>query len=293
MINYTIDYFYSIKEKIININNYYDNYNNKINDLVKKYDCFNNKPTQISNNRFNKDKYYNNRNFKNKYYSKNNFKTIEKKKPSKTDQQLILSKFNKISNNNYQQISKEIINILNDTNYEIVIDKLFEISYKQTNYYDIYENIYKLLLSHDNTLLFEKMKLFLLTKINSIILNLNGDMTLIVKHIDKNILKYDEFCDINKSSKYLKGKIFVISKLINNQIIDIDKDFFVNNIFKYENYNNEIYLELLQIINNNIGLTEKKIEILGDYIDKTDFKGKYIIKFKIKDIIENKNIKII
>lgn len=292
MINYTIDYFYSIKEKIINNNNY-DDYNNKINELVKKYDCFNNKPTQISNNRFNKDKYYNNRNFKNKYYSKNNFKTIEKKKPSKTDQQLILSKFNKISNNNYQQISKEIINILNDTNYEIVIDKLFEISYKQTNYYDIYENIYKLLLSHDNTLLFEKMKLFLLTKINSIILNLNGDMTLIVKHIDKNILKYDEFCDINKSSKYLKGKIFVISKLINNQIIDIDKDFFVNNIFKYENYNNEIYLELLQIINNNIGLTEKKIEILGDYIDKTDFKGKYIIKFKIKDIIENKNIKII
>lgn len=292
MINYTIDYFYSIKEKIINNNNY-DDYNNKINDLVKKYDCFNNKPTQISNNRFNKDKYYNNRNFKNKYYSKNNFKTIEKKKPSKTDQQLILSKFNKISNNNYQQISKEIINILNDTNYEIVIDKLFEISYKQTNYYDIYENIYKLLLSHDNTLLFEKMNLFLLTKINSIILNLNGDMTLIVKHIDKNELKYDEFCDINKSSKYLKGKIFVISKLINNQIIDIDKDFFVNNIFKYENYNNEIYLELLQIINNNIGLTEKKIEILGDYIEKTDFKGKYIIKFKIKDIIENKNIKII
>lgn len=292
MINYTIDYFYSIKEKIINNNNY-DDYNNKINELVKKYDCFNNKPTQISNNRFNKDKYYNNRNFKNKYYSKNNFKTIEKKKPSKTDQQLILSKFNKISNNNYQQISKEIINILNDINYEIVIDKLFEISYKQTNYYDIYENIYKLLLSHDNTLLFEKMKLFLLTKINSIILNLNGDMTLIVKHIDKNELKYDEFCDINKSSKYLKGKIFVISKLINNQIIDIEKDFFVNNIFKYENYNNEIYLELLQIINNNIGLTEKKIEILGDYIEKTDFKGKYIIKFKIKDIIENKNIKII
>lgn len=292
MINYTIDYFYSIKEKIINNNNYND-YNNKINELLKKYDCFNNKPTQISNNRFNKDKYYNNRNFKNKYYSKNNFKTIEKKKPSKTDQQLILSKFNKISNNNYQQISKEIINILNDINYEIVIDKLFEISYKQTNYYDIYENIYKLLLSHDNTLLFEKMKLFLLTKINSIILNLNGDMTLIVKHIDKNILKYDEFCDINKSSKYLKGKIFVISKLINNQIIDIEKDFFVNNIFKYENYNNEIYLELLQIINNNIGLTEKKIEILGDYIEKTDFKGKYILKFKIKDIIENKNIKII
>jgi len=292
MINYTIDYFYSIKEKIINNNNY-DDYINKINELVKKYDCFNNKPTQISNNRFNKDKYYNNRNFKNKYYSKNNFKTIEKKKPSKTDQQLILSKFNKISNNNYQQISKEIINILNDTNYEIVIDKLFEISYKQTNYYDIYENIYKLLLSHDNILLFEKMKLFLLTKINSIILNLNGDMTLIVKHIDKNELKYDEFCDINKSSKYLKGKIFVISKLINNQIIDIEKDFFVNNIFKYENYNNEIYLELLQIINNNIGLTEKKIEILEDYIEKTDFKGKYILKFKIKDIIENKNIKII
>lgn len=292
MINYTIDYFYSIKEKIINNNNY-DDYINKINELVKKYDCFNNKPTQISNNRFNKDKYYNNRNFKNKYYSKNNFKTIEKKKPSKTDQQLILSKFNKISNNNYQQISKEIINILNDTNYEIVIDKLFEISYKQTNYYDIYENIYKLLLSHDNILLFEKMKLFLLTKINSIILNLNGDMTLIVKHIDKNELKYDEFCDINKNSKYLKGKIFVISKLINNQIIDIKKDFFVNNIFKYENYNNEIYLELLQIINNNIGLTEKKIEILRDYIEKTDFKGKYILKFKIKDIIENKNIKII
>lgn len=292
MIYYTIDYFYSIKEKIINNNNY-DDYINKINELVKKYDCFNNKPTQISNNRFNKDKYYNNRNFKNKYYSKNNFKTIEKKKPSKTDQQLILSKFNKISNNNYQQISKEIINILNDTNYEIVIDKLFEISYKQTNYYDIYENIYKLLLSHDNTLLFEKMKLFLLNKINSIILNLNGDMTLIVKHIDKNELKYDEFCDINKSSKYLKGKIFVISKLINNQIIDIEKDFFVNNIFKYENYNNEIYLELLQIINNNIGLTEKKIEILEDFIEKTDFKGKYILKFKIKDIIENKNIKII
>ena len=119
----------------------------------------------------------------------------------------------------------------------------------------------------------------------------NNELSLIDKHIDKVKLDYDDFCDVNKNAKHLKGKIFIISNLIKNEIIKLEKNELINNLFKYENYDNEIFLELLQILNNILVLDEEKISVLQNYVDTSNFKGKMMLKFKLKDIIDNKLIK--
>ena len=116
-------------------------------------------------------------------------------------------------------------------------------------------------------------------------------LSLIDKHIDKVKLDYNEFCDINKNAKHLKGRISIICNLIKNEIINYDKDNLIDTLFKYENYDNEVFLEVLQILNNILKLDDKKIEVLQEYVNTTNFKGKMMLKFKLKDIIDNKPIK--
>ena len=99
---------------------------------------------------------------------------------------------------------------------------------------------------------------YITTKINDIINNKNNDLSLIDKHIDKVKLDYNEFCDINKNAKHLKGRISTICNLIKNEIINYDKDNLIDTLFKYENYDNEVFLEVLQILNNILKLDDKK-----------------------------------
>ena len=135
----------------------------------------------------------------------------------------------------------------------------------------------------------EVRKNYLTNKIDEIVTNKNGDLKLIVTNTSSN--SYDEFCDINKEKKNLKGKIKIILYLIKNNIIPFTKDYIFKNILKYKDYENDIYLEILQIIHNIIYLEENQIEDLNNYLKTNNFKGKMMYKFKIKDIIDNIKMK--
>lgn len=268
------DYYYFLNIKnTINNSNIEDDLKNKINDIFNTHQCFNLKNKLV----------------KSRYTSKPIL--LE----NKTDDKIILSYLNKITNKNYDELSIKIIKNITNYNYNIIIEKLLEISYKQPNYSDLYIKLYKIIhtyiLEKKEIILFNKITNLILEFFNNIINNKNNDLNLIIKHIDKKKLEYNDFCDINKNSKHLKGKINIICYLIKNKIINIDKNYLIDTLFEYENYDNEIFLELLQIINNILLLNNDKINILKEYLNTEDFKGKMIIKCKIKDIIDNRKIK--
>jgi|TARA_B110000240_G_scaffold197760_1_gene254226 hypothetical protein len=268
------DYYYFLNIKnTINNSNIEDNLKNKITDIFNTHQCFNLKNKVV----------------KNRYTSKP--KLLE----NKTDDKIILSYLNKITNKNYEELSTKIIKNITNYNYTIIFEKLLEISYKQPHYSNLYIKLYKrinnFILEEKNNILLDNIYNFILEYSNNIINNKNNDLNLIIKHVDKKKLDYNDFCDINKNSKHLKGKINIICYLIKYKIINIDKNYLIDNLFKYENYDNEIFLELLQIINNILVLDNDKIDVLREYIKTSDFKGKMMIKFKLKDIIDNKKIK--
>ena len=274
VIIYEYDFFYSIKDKV---NDYI--INTELLDRIKKlndYDCFKNKYKTWG---------------KSSYVKKDKF--LKRPIIKKTENKEIIGYLNKITIENYNDLSKNIINNICIDNYKLIIDKLFEISYKQTNYFKLYFKLYKLILLND----FEDNNLqyiinnYLNDKFLNIINNNNNDLELIIEHIDKNDLNYNDFCDINKNAKYLKGKIFIICKLIKSDLLKINKNNIIDNLIKYKNYDNEIYLDLLQITNNILNLTENEINILQNYLDTNNFRGKMMIKFKLQDIIQNKLIK--
>lgn len=280
---YSIDYFLNKKKEI---NKTDENLKKILTDIYSKHECFN---ETIVNRRPLYSKYK----YKKNSYKYNNYKEISEnnRKKNKTDIQLVLGYLNKLSNTNYKDLSEKIISNISHDNYIKIINKLFEISYKQTTYYKLYINLFEQIINIDNKELVKNINNYIISQINDIILNKNEDLTLINKHIDKVKLEYDDFCDINKNAKFLKGKIYIISKLIKNEIIDINKEYLIDTIFKYKNYDNEIFLEVLQILNNILKLDDEKIRLLQEYIDITNFKGKMMLKFKLKDIIDNKIIK--
>jgi len=309
---YDINYFIAVKNNI-DLTNIDVNLKNKINNLFSSYDCFD--ETKIntkydtngkySNNKYSNNKYSNNKYSNNKYsnnkYKTNknrqqNFQNLEKnniiRKKDRTDVEIILSYLNKLTKNNYEDLSTKICENICEDNYQRIIDKLFEISYKQTSYTELYILLYKKIVSSitENDLI-NNIITHITTKIDDIINNKNNDLSLIDKHIDKVKLDYNDFCDINKNAKHLKGRISIICNLIKNEIINLDKNNLIDNLFKYENYENEIFLEVLQILNNIIKLDDKKIKVLQNYVDTSNFKGKMMLKFKLKDIIDNKPIK--
>ena len=261
IIVYTPEFFNNIKNEVKK-NEIDETLKKTIQNLISNYSCF---------------KRY--RNFNNSYKKKTYYKSYT----PKTDDKIIVGYLNKITNDNYELLSKKVILNTNDNNFKLIIDKLNFISFKQSNYSELYINLYKSLITDDNR------KKYLNEKINDIILNKNDELKLIVNNTFSN--SYNEFCDINKEKKELKGKIKIILNLIKNNIIDFDNEYIYNNILKYTDYYNDIYLELLQIINNIIGLDNKNINHLNNYLETNDFKGKMMYKFKIKDIIENRSIK--
>lgn len=261
IIVYTPEFFNNIKNEVKK-NEIDETLKKTIQNLISNYSCF---------------KRY--RNFNNNYKKKTYYKSYT----TKTDDKIIVGYLNKITNHNYELLSKKVILNTNDINFKLIIDKLNFISFKQSNYSELYINLYKSLITDENR------KKYLNEKVNDIILNKNDELKLIVNNTSSN--SYNEFCDINKEKKELKGKIKIILNLIKNNIIDFDNEYIYNNILKYKDYDNDIYLELLQIINNIIGLDNKNINNLNNYLETNDFKGKMMYKFKIKDIIENKSIK--
>lgn len=261
-------------------------FKNILKEIFKKYPCFN-PSTNVRKPQYNKYKYKRNN------YRHNTFKeTSEKNRlKRKTDIQIILGYLNKLSTKNYNELSEKIIESICEENYIKIINKLFEISYKQTSYSELYVKLYKKIISVDDSELIENINTYIINEITNIILNKNDDLTLIDKHVDKAKLDYNDFCDINKNAKNLKGKINIISKLIKNNVIKLEKNYLIDNLFKYENYDNEVFLELLQILNNILNLDNEKIKVLQEYVDTANFKGKMMLKFKLKDIIDNKPIK--
>lgn len=266
---YEPELFNSIKA---NIN--YDNIDKDIQiiiqNILKNFNCFKN-PKDYER--------------KNNFYKQHNKRYFPKITKPKTDDKIILSYLNKITDDNYDNLSEKIISNLRDDNYKIIIDKLLLISFKQSNYCNLYIDLYKLIIVDD-------IKIeYLNNKIYEIITNKNDDLKVLISNENINQLHYDDFCDNNKEKKNLKGKINIIINLIKFDITKIKIGFIYENLIKYKNYNNEIYLEILQIINNVIKLDEYIIEDLQNYLDNNNFKGKMMIKFKIQDIIENKVIK--
>jgi hypothetical protein len=289
---YDINFFTEVKNNISD-NHITSTLQDKITKLFSSFDCFNenkyNSKYNTSSNKYN-SKF---RTHKNKYKKYSN---IEKKFPqrnkNKTDVDIILSYLNKITNSNYNDLSIKICDNISDDNYEKIINKLFEISFKQSTYTELYINLYKkILLDINYNSLNNKIINTIINNCNNIINNESNDLDLLNEHVNKVKLDYDDFCKINKNSKYLKGKINIICYLIKNEIINLDKQLLIDKLFKYKNYNNEIFLELLQIINNTIGLDQNIINELNDYVNTSNFKGKMMIKFKLQDIIDNKCIK--
>jgi hypothetical protein len=259
---YNQEDFNSIENKIE-----YDNIDlelkKKIKHLINNYSCFK------------KFKKFNNFYKKNRYHSREIV--------PKTEDKVILSYLNKITNTNYDSLSIKIKSNIRDNNYKMIIDKLLLISFKQSNYSKLYINLYKLII-------IDEIKCqYLNEKIEEILVNKNGDLNLLLDKISSDT--YDEFCDNNKEKKSLKGKIKIIINLIKSDIIPIGKEFLIKNLIKYKNFENELYLELLQIINNISGLDKVVIKDLQNYLDNNNFKGKMMIKFKIQDIIQNQIIK--
>jgi hypothetical protein len=77
---------------------------------------------------------------------------------------------------------------------------------------------------------------------------------------------YDIFCKNNKKVKLFKGKIFVIIHLIKNNIIN--KEFIkilINKIYKYEDFMNDIFLDILHMYHYHIKLSNDKVNDLKNF----------------------------
>lgn len=235
---------------------------NNIKKLISSYSCFKNLKS-----------------FNNFYKKKKNFS----RGINKTDDKIILSYLNKITENNYNNLSFKIKSNIRENNFKMIIDKLLLISFKQSNYSKLYIDLFRLII-------IDEIKCqYLNEKIEEIITDKNDDLRLLLNKIDSS--SYEEFCDNNKEKKLLKGKINIIINLIKFDIIPTGKDFLLKNLMKYKNFENDLFLELLQIINNVSNLDKLTIDDLQHSLDNTNFKGKMMIKFKIQDVIENKKIK--
>ena len=163
-INYFIEERNNVDYKNIDIN-----LKNKITELFSSYNCFSEENNNYSitskyssskySNRYNGKKYKHkmNRNKKSTdYYSENTNYT----KKNRTDVEIIMSYLNKITNKNYEDLSSKICDNISDDNYVRIIDKLFEISYKQTSYSDLYIELYNIKsfsVEDNNILLYNSM----------------------------------------------------------------------------------------------------------------------------------------
>jgi len=307
--------------------NYKKNYNNYKFNKKNIRNNKNNKNTNINYNvDINDEKY--------KQLEQSILNQIKKKKDKpKTDKNKILSLLNKISSQNYEKLSKQILdefdlinfisnnNDLNNNN-KIIIDSLFEVSYKQTNFTNLYIFIYssiliknKFSIKYFNELLENNENLniilnnlsnynyiYLIELINKFLNDSNKEnddesewnLIFLNKSLNENKLEnsesYEKFCKNNKKIKLFKGKIFIIIYLIKNNIIN--KEFIkilIDKIYQYEDFMNDIFLDILHMYHYHIKLTNDKLNDLKIFTKSDLIKKNLKLKFKIYDILDNKN----
>ena len=145
---YDINFFIEVKNNISD-EHITSSLQDKITKLFSSFECFNENKYNSKYNT-NSNKYNNNSKFKSQKNKYKKYYNIEKKNPrrikNKTDIDIILSYLNKITISNYNDLSIKICDNISDDNYEKIINKLFEISFKQSTYTELYINLYKKIL---------------------------------------------------------------------------------------------------------------------------------------------------
>jgi hypothetical protein len=264
-----------------------------INSISKKVGAPSYRKTPVFRKKKN-DKKFNNPNF-----IKTEF--LEKIDENIINQDKIRELLNKLTNNNYEELSEEIINNLKHFIYTqndiILMDfgvSIFEISSVNKFWVKLYAKLFNKLISH-----FPKM--------HSICVNQYTHLLNIFDNIEfGNETNYDEFCKINKANDKRRSLVSFYTELYKYDILGNDEiKILLDKLFKLikntsdKQIFDEIY-ENIDIVLKEIGevlieeqigdnIRENLIEIL-DILNKTNISRK--IKFKILDIVEALDIEI-
>ena len=285
---YTLTDFNSI-ENAYNIMEFNENIINIINDLASKVGAPNYSKTPIFKKK--RQKNYTNweslRNFKKTELNKNNDCEYDKQI---NDYRM---KFNKLTESNYNELSKQIILSIKEyyikvNNDDILLEKiaktLFEIGCLNSFWSKLYAKFFQDMIKE-----FPDVK-------NICIINFNNFLSLFenIEFIDINDTNYDLFCDNNKKNEKRRAMSSFFINLTNYKVID--KIYIYNLLFKLlndidNNKNNKDMLQVNEEIIENIFIMVKNgKDILKTDIDKWDKINDYIIILSKMKMIDNNGI---
>jgi hypothetical protein len=221
-----------------------------------------------------------------------------------------ISRLNKLSKNNYDKLSKLIVDSITSKNFEVIVNKLFQISYIQSTYADIYIKLFHSIISSKTSSLtselIKEIQEYIAELIHGILTNKgeelgNVSMKLLTHIINKNSMNDDQFCDINKKCKYLLGQILIINMLIlvKNKVLSPDvcntlRECMMESLIQKntKNFDNDLYLDVCQITYNHANLSANIIDEIQNHLDEGtnthNFIGRKKIHFKLIDILDKK-----
>lgn len=270
------DLILSLKKDYNNVNLFNNNDFNKILKIINN-DINKNKSTTINNNWRNNKPHYLKKN------NESNEKLLENE---------INNNLNKLSPKNFDEITKNIINIIiknnNDTTIKYTIENLFLKATTQPTYCLYYVK----LLEH-----MKENKINIIDNINKKCL----EFTDIVKNTNNNDndnkeSNYENLCNLLKQKKLKEGYSQFISELFNNNFINVKTIENILNTF-IENINNDIEKSINEIIEDNLICICKLFNVINDitYLKEVfNSKLEYIknynklpkrLKFMLMDII--------
>ena len=278
----TIENTYNILEfdkKIINI----------INDLASKVGSPNYSKTPIFKKK--RQKNYTN------WESLRNFKKTELNKNNECEYDKQISdyrmKFNKLTESNYNELSKQIILSIKEyynkvNNDDILLEKigktLFEIGCLNSFWSKLYAKFFQDMIKE-----FPDVK-------NICIINFNNFLSLFenIEFIDINDTNYDLFCENNKKNEKRRAMSSFFINLTNYKVID--KIYIYNLLFKLlndldNNKNNKDMLQVNEEIIENIFIMVKNgNEILKESPDKWEQITNHIVLLSKMKMIDNNGI---
>ena len=278
----TIENTYNILEfdkKIINI----------INDLASKVGAPNYSKTPIFKKK--RQKNYTN------WESLRNFKKTELNKNNECEYDKQISdyrmKFNKLTESNYNELSKQIILSIKEyynkvNNDDILLEKiaktLFEIGCLNSFWSKLYAKFFQDIIKE-----FPDVK-------NICIINFNNFLSLFenIEFIDINDTNYDLFCENNKKNEKRRAMSSFFINLTNYKVID--KIYIYNLLFKLlndldNNKNNKDMLQVNEEIIENIFIMVKNgNEILKESPDKWEQITNHIVLLSKMKMIDNNGI---
>jgi len=278
----TIENTYNILEfdkKIINI----------INDLASKVGAPNYSKTPIFKKK--RQKNYTN------WESLRNFKKTELNKNNECEYDKQISdyrmKFNKLTESNYNELSKQIILSIKEyynkvNNDDILLEKiaktLFEIGCLNSFWSKLYAKFFQDMIKE-----FPDVK-------NICIINFNNFLSLFenIEFIDINDTNYDLFCENNKKNEKRRAMSSFFINLTNYKVID--KIYIYNLLFKLlndldNNKNNKDMLQVNEEIIENIFIMVKNgNEILKESPDKWEQITNHIVLLSKMKMIDNNGI---